>query len=106
MRRHGGQALALPRFPSAIIRARGRAVRNEQAVASALPSHVLGERRAHSRLDGQQPRHTYVARNYVHEWGHYEKQSSMWSNNKACLAQIESNVVFNGPRAGVNFNDG
>ena len=29
---------------------------------------------------------------------HYQKQSSMWSNNKACLAQVEGNVVFNGPR--------
>jgi hypothetical protein len=52
--------------------------------------------------DGQQPRYTYVARNYVHEFGHYQKQSSMWSNNKACLAQVEGNVVFNGPRAGIN----
>ena len=43
-------------------------------------------------MDGQQPRYTYVARNYVHEWGHFEKQSSMWSNNKACLVQVEGNV--------------
>eukprot|EP01049_Picozoa_sp_SAG25_P009224 SAG25_NODE_895_length_4876_cov_4.475822_8_plen_74_part_00 len=49
-------------------------------------------------LDGQQPRYTSVFRNYVHEFGHYQKQSSMWSNNKACLAQVESNVVFNGVR--------
>ena len=49
-------------------------------------------------MDGQQPRNTHVMRNYVHEFGHYQKQSSMWSNNKACLAQVEGNVVFNGPR--------
>ena len=52
-------------------------------------------------MDGQQPRYTNVLRNYVREWGHYEKQSSMWSNNKACLAHVEGNVVFNGPRAGI-----
>merc|ERR1719223_1007712 len=45
-------------------------------------------------------------RNYVREFGHYQKQSSFWSNNKACLTQIEENIVFNGPRAGINFNDG
>ena len=49
-------------------------------------------------MDGQQPRDTFVLRNYVHEFAHYQKQSSMWSNNKACLAQVEGNVVFNGPR--------
>ena len=49
-------------------------------------------------MDGQQPRNTHVLRNYVHEFAHYQKQSSMWSNNKACLAQVEGNVVFNGPR--------
>ena len=37
-------------------------------------------------------RYTSVLRNYVREWGHYEKQSSMWSNNKACLVQVEGNV--------------
>ena len=54
-------------------------------------------------MDGQQPRDTFVLRNYVHEFAHYQKQSSMWSNNKACLSQVEGNVVFNGPRAGINF---
>jgi len=79
---------------------------NEFSWIGCNPMASWGYTNENDGLDGQQPRHTYVARNYVHEWGHYEKQSSMWSNNKACLAQIESNVVFNGPRAGVNFNDG
>ena len=77
-------------------------------------------------MDGLQPRYTNVLRNYVHEFGHKQKQSSMWSNNKvlrccpvhlpddplsdpqpqACLTKIERNVVFNGPRAGINLNDG
>ena len=52
-------------------------------------------------MDGLQPRYTHVLRNYVHEIGHYEKQSSMWSNNKACLTTVQGNVVFNGPRAGM-----
>ena len=58
--------------------------------------------RTHQITDG--PRHGSMVRNhyrqlsYVHEFGHYQKQSSMWSNNKACLAQVEGNMVFNGPR--------
>jgi len=28
--------------------------------------------------DGQQPRYTYLLNNYVHELGHFQKQSSMW----------------------------
>ena len=66
------------------------------------PDGVLGFTDENDGMDGQQPR--YTARNYVHEWGHYEKQSSMWSNNKACLAHVDSNIAFNGPRAGINFN--
>ena len=48
--------------------------------------------------DGQQPRWTRVLRNYVREWGHYEKQSSMWSNNKACLVEVEGNIVSQSAR--------
>ena len=70
------------------------------------PMASWGYTKENDGMDGQQPRYTFVARNYVHEWGHYEKQSSMWSNNKACLAQVEGNIAFNGPRAGINFNDG
>jgi hypothetical protein len=54
--------------------------------------------------DGQQPQYTSILRNYAHEWGHYEKQSSFWSNNKACLVNVENNIAFNAPRAGINFN--
>ena len=50
--------------------------------------------------DGQQPRDTRVLRNYVHEWGFQEIQSSMWSNNLACLSHLENNIAFNAPRAG------
>ena len=53
--------------------------------------------------DGQQPRFTHVARNYVREIGLIQKQSSMWSQAKTCQAVLEANIAFNGPRAGINF---
>ena len=55
---------------------------------------------------GDQPWYTYVERNYVREIGSIEKQSSFWFQAKTALTSIDSNVVFNGPRAGINFNDG
>jgi hypothetical protein len=79
---------------------------NEFSWIGCSPMASWGYTDENDGMDGQQPRYTYVLRNYVREFGHYEKQSSFWSNNKACLAQIEGNVVFNGPRAGINFNDG
>jgi hypothetical protein len=54
--------------------------------------------------DGQQPRFTHVARNYVREIGLIQKQSSMWSQAKSCQADLSANIAFNGPRAGINFN--
>ena len=56
--------------------------------------------------DGLQPRFTYLLRNYVREIGIIQKQSSFWNQAKACQTVIEDNIVFNGPRAAINFNDG
>ncbi len=38
--------------------------------------------------------------------GLYEKQSSFYMQAKTALTNITGNVMFNGPRAGINFNDG
>jgi len=79
---------------------------NEFSWIGDSPMAGWGYTQENDGTDGQQPRHTQLTRNYVHEFGHYEKQSSFWFQAKACLTQIEGNVVFNGPRAGINFNDG
>ena len=54
---------------------------------------------------GQQPRYTRVVGNLVREVGLLQKQSSAWFQAATALSHIEGNVHFNGPRAGVNFND-
>lgn len=38
--------------------------------------------------------------------GLYEKQSSFFVQAKAAESRVLSNVFFNGPRAGINMNDG
>jgi hypothetical protein len=55
---------------------------------------------------GDQPRFSIMEHNLVHDIGLYQKQSSAWGQNKACQSTIRRNVVFNIPRAAINFNDG
>mmetsp|Transcript_55434 Transcript_55434/g.172019 ORF Transcript_55434/g.172019 Transcript_55434/m.172019 type:complete len:820 (-) Transcript_55434:96-2555(-) len=56
--------------------------------------------------DGNHPLGTRVLRNLVREVGLYEKQNSFWVQAKTARTTIHGNVFFNGPRAGINANDG
>ena len=56
--------------------------------------------------DGNQPRFNRILYNFVHELGIWEKQSSFYFQAKSCQNLLQGNVFFNGPRAGINFNDG
>eukprot|EP01084_Bolivina_argentea_P030682 56811_1 len=55
--------------------------------------------------NGLQPRFTYVLQNYVHEIGLYQLQSSAWFQAKTAQSIIKNNIIFNVPRAAINFND-
>jgi hypothetical protein len=57
-------------------------------------------------LDGNQPRGTQFLYNMIREIGMYEKQSSAWFQAKSCQTLIQGNIIFNGPRALININDG
>jgi hypothetical protein len=56
--------------------------------------------------DGEHPRYTTVISNIAREVGLYEKQSSFFVEAKTAQSIILGNVFFNGPRAGINANDG
>jgi len=56
--------------------------------------------------NGEQPRGTEVIGNLVREIGIWQKQSSMWFQAVTAETHVKGNVHFNGPRAGLNFNDG
>ena len=56
--------------------------------------------------DGNQPRGTKIVRNLVRENGHYSKQASPYFQAKTAQTHLEGNIFMNGPRAGINFNDG
>ena len=55
---------------------------------------------------GSFPRYTSVTDNLVHEIGHLQKQSSFYFQAITAEATISGNIVYNIPRAGINFNDG
>ena len=56
--------------------------------------------------DGEHPLRTTVQHCLAREIGLYEKQSSFFVQAKTAESRILSNVFFNGPRAGINMNDG
>lgn len=55
---------------------------------------------------GQQPEGTLIARNLIHEIGIYVKQTAGVFLGLTPAATLESNIIFNLPRAAVNVNDG
>jgi hypothetical protein len=56
--------------------------------------------------DGEHPERVLFQGNLVHEIGVYGKQTSAFASNVASHETVVGNVLFNGPRAGVNWNDG
>jgi len=56
--------------------------------------------------DGNHPDLTLLEGNTAREVGIYEKQASFFFQAKAARSTVRGNVFFNGPRAGLNFNDG
>jgi len=56
--------------------------------------------------DGEHPQYTTVTGCTAREVGLYEKQSSFFVQAKTAASVIVGNVFFNGPRAGINANDG
>ena len=55
---------------------------------------------------GNQPIGTRIIGNVVTDIGVWQKQSSMWFQATTARSLIKGNVHFNGPRAGINVNDG
>jgi len=60
----------------------------------------------HDGTGGDQPRGTVISNNICHELGIFELQSSCWFQAKTAQTVLKRNIFFNGPRAGINFNDG
>ena len=56
-------------------------------------------------LDGNYPMRTTVSNNFIHELGVFTKQTAGFFQALAAQSHVSQNIILNGPRSGVNFND-
>ena len=66
---------------------------------------LWGKTKDYDGTDGQQPRFTTIAENYVHDIGLYQLQSSLLFQARSCQTIMYGNIVYNIPRAAILFND-
>ncbi len=55
---------------------------------------------------GNQPRGTLITNNLIYEMGIFGKQTAAFGQALSAETTISNNILFNGPRAGINMNDG
>mmetsp|Transcript_111 Transcript_111/g.256 ORF Transcript_111/g.256 Transcript_111/m.256 type:complete len:526 (+) Transcript_111:3-1580(+) len=80
-------------------------VNNEFSFIGEGAMATWGETQKYDATGGDFPMYTLIKQNYIREIGIYEKQSSGWGQAKACASTITENIMFNMPRAAINFND-
>jgi hypothetical protein len=64
-----------------------------------------GDTDGYDATAGNYPMYTLIQNNVMRELGIYQKQSSAVGQSKAALTTIRNNIMFNMPRAAINFND-
>ena len=80
--------------------------RNEFKFVGDFAIAAIGSSKLMDGTTGEQPRGTRVINNLIHDFGLFGKQTSAYMQSLACQTEIMGNVFFNGPRSGINFNDG
>jgi hypothetical protein len=64
-----------------------------------------GHTEGYDATSGSQPHNTLIQYNIMRELGIYQKQSSALGQAKTARTLVQNNVMFNTPRAAINFND-
>ena len=67
---------------------------------------IIGTTQGIDGTDGNHPRNTTITRNILREIGMYQMQATPMWQSIACASTYTNNIVFNTPRAALNFNDG
>lgn len=97
----GGNGLYLSNYMrNVLVEGNEFAYCGENAIASIGSSNLI---------DGttrDQPRGMNIIGNVMHEFGVWGKQTAGFFQSVACQTNLIGNVIFNGPRAGININDG
>lgn len=97
----GGNALFLSNYiRRAVIERNEFVYTGDSAIAAVGSSDLI------NGTSGNQPRGTKVINNLMHEIGIWGKQTSGYFQALTAETELYGNVMFNGPRAGINFNDG
>ena len=96
----GGNALSLSNYVrNAIIEA------NEFKYVGDTAVSLLGSTELIDGTNGNQPRGTKIINNLMRENGVYGKQTAALFQSLACQTEFDGNILFNGPRDGINFDD-
>ena len=72
----------------------------ESAIAS------IGTTVRNDGTGGDQPRGNVIVRNLIHEVGIFGNQTAGYVQAMTAQTVVKRNILFNGPRAGINFLDG
>ena len=65
-----------------------------------------GRYHLHDATGGFYPQDNLVANNHAHETGMFDIESSFYFESVSGHNQVINNIMYNGPRAAINFNDG
>ena len=96
----GGNALFLSNYVrNAIIEGNEFKYVGDSAIAAVGSTELI------DGTNGNQPRGTKIVNNLMHEIGIYGKQTSAYFQSLACQTEFDGNILFNGPRDGLNFDD-
>jgi len=97
----GGNALFLSNYvENSMINGNEFVWSGDSAVAA------LGSTQTIDGTQRTQPINNIITNNHMHEIGIFGKQTSCYFQSLASRTTIKNNVCYNGPRAGINFNDG
>ena len=96
----GGNALFLSNYVrNAIIEANEFKYSGDSAIAAVGSTELI------DGTNGNQPRGTKIVNNMMREIGVYGKQTSAFFQSLTCQTEFDGNILFNGPRDGLNFDD-
>ena len=85
---------------------RAQVVRNEFSLLGNNAVASWGRSVDWDGTGGQQPRHSLIMGNIVHDIGLEQKQSSFYFQAQSCENTLAANIVYNIPRAAVNASTG
>lgn len=85
---------------------RAQVLRNEFSLLGNNAVASWGRSVDYDGTGGQQPRHSVISGNIVHDIGLVQKQSSFYFQAQSCENLLSANIAYNLPRAAVNFEDG